>query len=129
MSQLKATGLTPEQIRKVAAVFSWASAAIWTVLWIVAAIMGVTFGLWPVVVWPFTVYLWSGHMAKIYLAYKKVTETKVAVESPTLVVHVTEPAATPEQIAEAARQAFKDSTYPGWKASGYRTEQELRSDP
>ena len=97
--------LKPEILRRAALVGAVTGSAVWGAVAVAAAIMLVSFGAWPLVVWPLAFYLWTGHVGRTVTAYKSM------VNPPKWQQHVTvnvtaEPSA--EKISEAANRAVNE---------------------
>lgn len=106
--------LKPEVAKKCAGVGGIIGAVIWLFFAVLAGIMLVSLGLWPIVVWPFVFYWYVGHLGKALTAYQNVVKPKKWEQNVTVNV-VSE--LTPEQISEAATRAVSE------RAEYYATKQ------
>jgi hypothetical protein len=97
---------TAEDLKKFAKGGALVGVAIWTVLYAALGVMVVTMGGWPLVVWPFTVFLWVRHLAAIGKAYKSIVEPPKKWEQ-NVTVNITSELSS-EEIAAAATRAVDD---------------------
>lgn len=95
--------LKPEIARKSALTGGVIGAVIWGVFAVLAGIMLVSLGLWPIVVWPFVLYWYAGHLGRAVKAYQNVVKPQKWEQNVT--VNVTSEL-TEEQISEAASRAL-----------------------
>lgn len=97
---------TKEKIRKSALRGGIVGAVVWGGFTIAAAIMLVSMGAWAWVVWPFALYWYTQHIARVVESYKKIVKPQKWEQHVTVNV-TSNPEMTPEQIAEAASRAVK----------------------
>lgn len=96
--------VTKERLRKALPWIILANVLVWGGFGVAAAIMFVSMGAWPWVVWPFAAYWWGHHIQRKVAVYHKAKEPKVL--TPSLSINVAE--MSDEQIAEAAARAVRD---------------------
>lgn len=78
---------------------------VWGGFAVLAGIMLISLGLWPIVVWPFVLYWWVGHLGKALTAYQSVVKPKKWEQN--VVVNVTA-GPTEGQIVDAANRALDE---------------------
>lgn len=96
--------VTKERLRKALPWIILANVLVWGGFGVAAAIMFVSMGAWPWVVWPFAAYWWGHHIQRKIAVYRKAKEPKAL--TPSLSINVAE--MSDEQIAEAAARAVRD---------------------
>lgn len=107
--KMKAEPMTPETLRKLYIVAGVIGTLFWGTLAVIAGVMLVGLGLWPIVVWPFVVYWISGHIGRVVTVYR--TQYKSAQEY-NVTFNVT-PTTSAEEIAEAAAKAVRERSIYG----------------
>lgn len=104
-------GELKQEVRiKIALVAGAVGAVVWGVFAVLAGVMFVSMGAWPVVVWPFVLYFWVSHVARASVVVVNEMKPKVEPVKPNITFNVRSEM-TEADIALAAERAFKDSTY------------------
>jgi len=102
-----ASSLKPKALRNAALTGAVVGIVLWGTLTVLAAVMLVSMGAWPLVVWPFAFYWWTEHINKTIKAYNQVVKPQKWEQN--VVVNVYPPEGlTGEQVAEAASRAVNE---------------------
>lgn len=99
--------MDPEAVKKLLKISSVAGAVFWTVIYLLLAIMlTASFGVWPIVAWPLTVYLWGLHLRNVLVTYQGFVKPK-AKQINNVTFNVSSDL-TAEEVADAARRAVSN---------------------
>ena len=93
---------------KIALVSASVGAVVWGVFAVLAGVMFVSMGAWPVVVWPFVLYFWANHVARAAVVVVNELKPKAEPRNVTFNIRTEQ---TAEEIAEAANRALSDQKY------------------
>lgn len=95
----------PEMLRKAALAGGIIGAVVWGAVAVAGAIMLVSFGAWPLVVWPLAFYWYANHLGNAVKAYNTIVKPQKWEQN--VVINVTAEM-TAEQISEAANRALDE---------------------
>jgi hypothetical protein len=98
--------LKTEVLRKIALRAGIIGSVVWGFFYVLAGIMFVSLGLWPIVVWPFVVYFYSRHLLGVVAVVQNASKPKAQTVNFNIRTEQ-----TAEEIADAASKAMSNETY------------------